>query len=215
VVELVKRVVLLAFALTVLLLGMFRVQAQTVHDVAVASVGVVYPWGATEAMGIYPSWKINVTVAVRNEGNFTESFNVTIYYNQTSTEWVNIGNQNVTDLAAGGETTLTFLWDTTGVSPSVVNHTYTVYAIKTEASEVPDEADVTNNVRIEGTVWIKMWGDVDGDGKVTGIDAAIFGGPWWSIWSWPRYNPRCDFDGNGNVKGFDAALFAANWWRDI
>lgn len=56
-------------------------------------------------------------------------------------------------------------------------------------------------------------GDVDGDGEVKGIDAALFGAAWGSVYGDPNYDPRCDFDGNGEVNGMDAAIFAANWWK--
>jgi len=45
---------------------------------------------------------VNITVVVRNEGNATETFNVTIYYDNNI-----IGTQTVTDLAPNGDKVLT------------------------------------------------------------------------------------------------------------
>lgn len=46
-------------------------------DVAVTSVVPVLPYGATAA---YPGWVIDVSVTVQNEGDYTETFNVTAYF---------------------------------------------------------------------------------------------------------------------------------------
>jgi glucuronoarabinoxylan endo-1,4-beta-xylanase len=54
---------------------------------------------------------VAITVVVKNNGTAAETFNVTAYYNTIA-----IGMQTVTNLAAGANTTLTFIWDTKGVA---------------------------------------------------------------------------------------------------
>ena len=59
---------------------------------------------------IEPGTLVDIVVTVRNNGDFTESFDVTCYYDS-----VEIGTKRVENLAPGASTTVTFTWDTTGV----------------------------------------------------------------------------------------------------
>jgi len=106
--------------------GFFANVAVEVHDVAVTSVTAPTTLALNESG--------TITVTVENKGNFTETFNVTIYY-----DIFQIGTpQTVTDLAAGSSRTLTFTWDTVGVLAG--EHT-----IKAVASTVPGEYITVNN----------------------------------------------------------------------
>jgi outer membrane protein assembly factor BamB len=73
---------------------------------------------------------VNVTAV--NTGNYTETFNVTLYYDS-----VEIGLQAVT-LNAGESRILTFAWSTTGV---ILGN----YTLKATASTVPYEANTDDN----------------------------------------------------------------------
>ncbi|MDH5389639.1 MAG: hypothetical protein OEX10_00600, partial [Candidatus Bathyarchaeota archaeon] len=55
---------------------------------------------------------VSIDVLVENQGTQSETFNVTCYCDSGV-----VGTQLVTNLSAGDSTTLTFLWDTTGVPP--------------------------------------------------------------------------------------------------
>lgn len=92
----------------------------------------------------YEGQIVNIDVVVKNEGNYTETFNVTAYYDDNIIE-----TKTVTDLAPLAETTITFSWDTIGLAPDVN------YTIKAEASVIPGETNITDNVLIDGTVRIK------------------------------------------------------------
>ena len=100
-----------------------------VHDVAIASV-------VPSAIRIIVGTTIQIDVKVKNDGNTYETFDVSLY-NDTAL----IGTQTITDLIPGANTLLTFSWDTTGVTP------YGDYTIKAEASTVPGETDVADNVK--------------------------------------------------------------------
>jgi len=104
-----------------------------IHDVTVVSV-------APSTNEIYEGQTMNITVVVQNNGNFTETFNVTTYANTTI-----IQTLTVSDLAPANQTTLTFLWNTTGISLGN-------YTISAEASMVPGETYATDNVKVNGTV---------------------------------------------------------------
>ena len=174
-----------------------------VHDLAVVSVWVEYPWGANQTTGIYPGWVVNISVTVRNNGTVTESFTVTAYYDTNI-----IGTpQTVTDLDPGNEMTLTFVWNTTGVAYSL-----TPYTVNATVSGVPYEIDTTNNSFIT-TIGVKMPGDVDWSGKCDWIDLGKFALAYGGTYPDSPYNPAADFDGSGKVDWKDLGTLALNYGK--
>lgn len=113
------------------------------HDIAIAGVTL-----SRTVVGQGYSTNINVTVA--NQGDFTETFNVTAYANTTT-----ILTQTVI-LENGNSTTMTFTWNTTGF----VKGNYTVSAY---ATPVQGETDTEDNNRTDGWVLITKVGDLGGD----------------------------------------------------
>jgi len=110
-----------------------------IHDITVVSV-------TPSKTEVVVGESLNVTVVVKNQGNFTEpSFSVTAKYGDNT-----IGTPiNVNNLAKEQTKTVTFTWNTTGVSPGT-------YKIKASASTVPDEDDTTNNIQEDDTVTVKL-----------------------------------------------------------
>lgn len=100
-----------------------------VHDVAIESL-IPTPDRVVDGQ------IVDIHVIAGNRGNLTESFNVTAYYNQTV-----IDKTAVEDLAPGKTVALTFVWNTTGVTPNAT------YVVKAEASPVRLETILGNNVR--------------------------------------------------------------------
>jgi nitrous oxidase accessory protein NosD len=111
-----------------------------VHDVAVIAVSAL-------PTTVVAGQTVTVTVMVKNQGSNYENFTVTAYYDSTA-----IASQNVVNLPPNWNTTLTFHWDTTGMPRGN-------YVIKAEASIVPGEVDVGDNVFVDGTVEV-LWHDV-------------------------------------------------------
>jgi len=109
---------------------------KTVHDVAINSVSV-------SSNEVVEGQIINIYVTVANQGNKTETFNVVTYSNETI-----IDTQAVTSLPSKSQTTLTFVWTT----PSVTSNTS--FVIRAEASPVPGETNLANNVLTDGLVKI-------------------------------------------------------------
>jgi parallel beta-helix repeat protein len=112
-----------------------------VHDVAVNTLTAA-PTIACQGYGCL----IDLTIA--NEGNFTETFNVTIYANMTDTDNVTAiyTFENVT-LNSRDSTMLTFIWDTTGFDPG--NYTISTYVTLTSAeTNVADSIFIGNTVQI-------------------------------------------------------------------
>jgi hypothetical protein len=109
----------------------------TVHDIAVTSVTASPD---TVKMGE----PVSIIVTVTNEGSFSETFNVTAYYDNTA-----IGTQTVTNLAALSETTLPFTWNTTDVTPG--NYTITAEAILAGDEDTTDNTFTNVTVTVEET----------------------------------------------------------------
>jgi len=81
-----------------------------IHNVAVVNIEVPRRGNVSDTV------PINVTV--KNVGSYTETFNVTTYYDDTAIVLPNGKNYTtVTDLACTENTTILFTWNTTGVAP--------------------------------------------------------------------------------------------------
>jgi len=106
------------------------------HDVAVTSL---HPSSYIACSG----QKLSITVTVKNLGNATESFNLTLYYDSNV-----IGKVLVSDLSPGVERLIVFEWDTS----NVVEGNYT---LKAYAEPVKDETDIANNVFVDGKITLK------------------------------------------------------------
>jgi len=120
-----------------------------VHDVAILNVTV----SQTE---VHVGQVVNITVTTKNEGTATESFNVTVFRNETL-----IGTQLISNLAPNAEKILNFYWNTTGITPN------TGYAIRAEVSTVAGETDILDNTYTCGIVKVESqdpppfdWGPV-------------------------------------------------------
>ncbi|NIS78837.1 MAG: hypothetical protein GTO14_01085, partial [Anaerolineales bacterium] len=121
------------------------------HDIAITNVII----STTDVM---PGEPVDITVTVKNEGNFTETFNVTVYadviaYNMTLDifigDEITVGTQTGITLDAENSTTLpTLTWNTSGVA----GETYTISANATVTSSVDD--DPSDNTFIDDTVTV-------------------------------------------------------------
>jgi subtilisin family serine protease len=176
--------------------GTFNLSSTTItpsHDVAITNVTA----STTE---VYVGDTVNVTVTALNRGQFIENFSVTVFYNNST-----VGTQDIVNLAVGASENLTFDWNTIGATPC--NN----YTIKAEASVVPEEADATNNVYIDGSVKVKMVGDITGDGVVDIFDLSIVGLAF-GFFEWePEYDPVADLNRDGVVDTRDVATVARNY----
>jgi len=119
--------------------GKVTVKTPALHDIAVTNVVL----SSTE---VTVGENVTITVTIKNEGGFNETFDVIVFYDNTA-----IANKTNTTLMNGTSTTLTFTWDTTGVSEG----TYTISArVPPVAGERDsDKADNTfayGNVKVRG-----------------------------------------------------------------
>jgi hypothetical protein len=109
------------------------------HDVAVVKVDV-------STTQVYVGQQVAINATVKNTGNYAETFNVTAYRDSNA-----VGKQIVNNLPNGSQSTLTFIWDTSGVESD------RNYTIKVEAASVPGELNLENNVLIDGVVRVRSY----------------------------------------------------------
>jgi hypothetical protein len=166
----------------------------------IADVAIV--WMEPSSNYVYPGRPVNITVVAANLGDVTSTFNVTAYYDNTT-----IGIQTVVDLLPDHNTTLVFVWDTTGLTPCN-NFTLSAYA-----SPVPYELDFTNNYYASGGwVKIKILGDVNSDGTVDIFDLVLASDAYGSQDGDPNYNPEADIAPHyGLVDIFDLVTIASHY----
>lgn len=99
------------------------------HDIVVTRVTAL-PSEVTQGDAI------SIEVTLTNAGEYNETFDVTVYYDSES-----IDTEADVTLESGTATTLTFSWDTSGVTGGD-------YLIKAEATVVEGETKTANNVRV-------------------------------------------------------------------
>jgi hypothetical protein len=166
-----------------------------IHDVAITNV-------TTEKSWVYYGNPLKVNVTAANLGNVSESFNVTAYADNDT-----IGMVTITNLDPNNQTIITFVWNTTS---SQQCHNYTIMGV---ASLVPHEYNATNNIYIDGTVKIRLVGDVNGDGKVDGKDIALVAAAFGTVPGDLKWNPDADINLDGKIDGRDIIAVARNYGK--
>jgi len=166
-----------------------------IHDIAITNL----PCPAN----IYSGTKVNVTVTVENQGDYYETFNITIYYNTTT-----MGNLTITDLSPKTTTPINFLWDTKGVTTGN-------YTLSANTTQIPGETDTADNNFTNGVVRVKLLGDTDGDNDVDSSDLFTLAAAYGSKKGQPLYKENCDFDLDGDVDSADLFALAANYGKEL
>ena len=161
------------------------------HDVAIENV-------THSKTIICQGYSSHINVTAKNKGYYTETFNITVYANDTA-----IQTQTVT-LANGSSTTIIFIWNTTGFAKG--NHTISAYAYP-----VPYETNVTDNTFIGGVLTLVYPGDVHTDGKVDMKDIAAIAKAFGSKPGDSLYDPNYDIDNNRKIDMKDIAIAAKNF----
>ena len=171
-----------------------------VHDVAVTSV-------AYSKTVVCQGYSLNVTVTAANLGNYTETFNVTIYANTTI-----ISSENIT-LSSGSSTNVTFTCNTTGFA-------YGNYTISAYAWPVLGQTNTTQKSCTGGWVFVSLVGDVTGpngwpDGKVDIRDVNYVARRYGTTPSSPNWTPNADINGDGKVDIRDVHIVVKNYGESV
>jgi uncharacterized repeat protein (TIGR01451 family) len=111
--------------------------AKPIHDIGVVSV-------TCSQEEVYQGDVLNITVTVKNNGNATESTNVSAYYDSLL-----IQARRMIELAPGDERSYIFQWNTTNVQEGA-------YSISGVADPVEGETNVADNVYHDGIVSVKL-----------------------------------------------------------
>jgi hypothetical protein len=160
------------------------------HDVTVTDVTFGKIFIGQEYSG-------NITVTIGNLGGSIETFNTTVYANQTI-----IDSPVETTLTSGSFTTLTFAWDTIGFA-------YGNYTLSAYAWPVPGETDTAdNNFTAEGCFSVTVPGDINGDGAVNILDAITLANAFYATPGSSNWNPNADINGDSVVNILDAIILA-------
>jgi parallel beta-helix repeat protein len=162
-----------------------------IHDVAVTSVTP-----SETVIGVGYSLNINVTAA--NQGDYAETFNITVYANTTV-----IQTKTLT-LTSGNSTTITFTWNTSGFAKG----NCTISAV---ADTVPGETETEDNNSTDGWVTVTIPGDVDGDFDVTILDVVKITGIYALKQGDLGFNPNSDIDNDGVITILDVVACTTHY----
>jgi parallel beta-helix repeat protein len=172
-------------------LSLFGVYIPPIHNLAISNVK-----SAKGVVGEGYELKINITVA--NEGDFTETFNVTLYANTTASQTKTI------TLSSGNSTAITFTWNTTDFA--LGNYTISAYS-----EPVSGETYTADNTFIYGTTTVTIPGDVDGDFNVTILDVVKITCIYALKQGDPGFNPSSDIDNDGNITILDVVICTSHY----
>jgi len=140
--------------------------------------------------------QINVTVA--NQGDFIETFNVTLYANTTAIE-----TREIT-LTSLNSTTITYTWNTNGFAKG----NYTLWAY---AWPVQGEIDTADNTFVDGLVVVAMPGDINADGIVDIFDCVKIALAYASTPSDPNWDPNANINNDNIIDIFDLVIVAIHF----
>lgn len=202
----VVRTVLFALFLVVLFTVLpVESASDSVRDVGIIDVMPSWTWNyetfkISALAWCYEGWKIDFAVVAANYGTETETFNATLYYDETPLE-----TQIVTNLAPDEQITLTFVWNTGSAEPC------RNYTMKAEAAPVPDEIKLDNNDFTNGIIKVRMLGDSNGDGKVDWKDLFKLAPTYGFCFPHFKYDVKYDFNLNGKIDWKDLLILALNY----
>jgi len=166
------------------------------HDIAVTAINL-----SKTVVGQGFQMRINVTV--QNQGNFTETFNVTSHANTTT-----IQTQTVINLASGDSRNITFAWNTTSIP-------YGNYTISAVADTITEEIHTDDNDLSNGIVIVTIPGDVNGDRNVDTHDLFKIGKAYSSTATSSNWNPNADINNDLIVNALDLDILNKNYGKAI
>ena len=165
---------------------------QPFHNVAVTSL-IAGP------LKLRDGGLVSINVTVADLGNWPESF--FLFLKATNVSSTTIAAQYLS-LAAGQSMTLSINWNTNSV-------TWGKYKISASIPPGPNEIVTGDNSMTSPSVlWLVPPADVNMDGRVDILDAALIGVAYGSTPGKPNWNKAADLNGDGKVDILDAALVA-------
>jgi len=172
--------------------GTITLVIEPIHDIAVTALTPLKTL-------VFKGYCLHVNVTVENQGNFAETFNITIYANNATI------NSTQIYLAKGGVLTITFTWNTTDAVE------YEDYLLNATATQVVGENDTSDNSIINGDVKVVHPGDLDIDGDVDIFDVVLIASAYGSQKGDPAYDPNFDVNCNGKIDIIDVVAIASHY----
>jgi len=125
---------------------------------------------------------------------------VTLYYNFSAGKRI---NAYPIDLGAGQSHTFLFAWNTAGIP--CLNYTFTAVATTPASS----------NSLSDGTIAVRLVGDVNGDGRVDLRDIALVARAFGATPTSPNWNPFADLNGDSIVNMKDMAIVVRQFGKHL
>jgi hypothetical protein len=166
-----------------------------IRDIAITNI-------ETELNIAYAGWPVRINVTVKNEGNLTETFSLKVCYDANL-----IDTKIITDLNPSMGITITFVWNTSSAPPC---HDYIISA---EVAPLPYEINTANNILTDGTIKIKLMGDINGDRIVDMTDINVFLEAYGAIPIHPRWNLDADLYRDRKIDMTDLILILNNFGK--
>jgi hypothetical protein len=169
--------------------GVVICSAGTGHDIAITNV---IPRRTIAGKG----YGCNITVATENHGAYAETYNITLYANETE-----VTTKNVT-VPIAGVATVDFTWNTS-------NYTFGGYTMWAYAWPVLGETNTLDNNFTDGQVLVLWPGDIQLPyRKINMLDIAYIAKRFSLLPSDPLWDPNADINNDGKVDMKDVALVA-------
>jgi len=176
--------------------GYVYVKPIGVHDIAIRLT-------TTSKTIVGQGYPLSINVTTHNKGNFTETFNLTVYCNTTTIE-----TQTIT-LPNGTSTITTFTWNTTGLAKG--NYTISAYA-----SPVPDEVYTPDNTfKVNGAVCMTKPGDVDGDRDVDLYDVVKMCSVYGVKKGDQKYEANSDVNNDEKIDLYDVVIACSHYGETV
>jgi len=170
------------------------------HDIAAISV-------TTSKIVVGTGLNVTIRAWVKNEGSFTEMFNVAIGVTRITYEVVAVFT-SIT-LSNGEMTIINCTWNTT-------NWPLGNYTVSAYASPVQGEIATADNSCTDGIISISIVGDLTGrsgvpDGKVDMYDVGSVARLFGTRYPDPSYDPNFDLNDDGKLNMFDVGTVARHF----
>ena len=170
--------------------GVIALTVEPNHDIAITSM---IPLKTV----VFEGYCFSLNVTLENQGNFPETFNVTLYANN------NPLNSTQITLDAGYSRTIVFSWETVDAIE------YEDYVLNATADEVSGENDTSDNSLSFAGLIIVHPGDIDGDSDVDIFDIVQVAFAYGSKKGDQTYNANFDIDCNDKIDIFDIVGIAS------
>jgi parallel beta-helix repeat protein len=167
------------------------------HDIGITGI-------TTSKTVVGQGFNLNINITIFNYGDNAETFNVTVYCNETAITLPNGENYTTVALTSGEATTVVIVWNTSGFAMG----NCTISAV---ADTVLGETDTLDNTFPGGMILVTIPGDINGDTYVNAKDAVLLGVAFNSHVEQPSYDPNADINGDQWCNAKDAVILGAHF----